>query len=558
MVFKTVFIFGKAMIFLSTLLFSVMITIILISALSRVAVRVQLVDVPDARKLHGRPVPVVGGIAMAIGAIVPVVYWQNWDNFIRAWIIGSLMLVTFGMIDDLRGMSPRTKFVGQIAAALVVILYGGIKITSLGMLLPDDLLVPGWLAIPLTLVAIVGVTNAINLADGLDGLAGGISLLIFCALGYLAYLEGDSSVGFICLALGGAIFGFLKFNTFPATVFMGDTGSQFLGFSAITLSLYLTQGNTALSPLVPLLLLGMPVIDTLFVFLSRLSNGKSPFAADRNHFHHRLMRLGLHHSESVLVIYILQAALIISAFVFRFYSDLFLLAGYLTFSVVVLYILTHTADIGWRMDRYGWFDHIFKKTLQRWRDDGTVIRHTFRVFEFGMPILLLLTCFIPDKVPRYVGWLMPAFAAAIILAWRLKKPLLGSVIRLTLYMTVPFAVYLSVTVPAPWMAGLASHVNNILIALLTIFIIVISKFSRRRKGFKSTPMDFLILFLAVASPYLPIQNAPDYRIGMISAKIIIFFFCYEVLLAELRGKYGRVALMLVLSLLVLAVKGFVG
>ena len=160
------------MIFLSTLLFSVMITIILISALSRVAVRVQLVDVPDARKLHGRPVPVVGGIAMAIGAIVPVVYWQNWDNFIRAWIIGSLMLVTFGMIDDLRGMSPRTKFVGQIAAALVVILYGGIKITSLGMLLPDDLLVPGWLAIPLTLVAIVGVTNAINLADGLDGLAG--------------------------------------------------------------------------------------------------------------------------------------------------------------------------------------------------------------------------------------------------------------------------------------------------------------------------------------------------------------------------------------------------
>ena len=149
-----------------------MITIILISSLSRVAVRVQLVDVPDARKLHGRPVPVVGGIAMAIGAIVPVVYLQNRDNFVIAWILGSLTLVAFGIVDDLRGMSPRAKFVGQIAAALVVILYGGIKITSLGMLLPDDVLIPNWLAMPLTLVAIVGVTNAINLADGLDGLAG--------------------------------------------------------------------------------------------------------------------------------------------------------------------------------------------------------------------------------------------------------------------------------------------------------------------------------------------------------------------------------------------------
>jgi UDP-GlcNAc:undecaprenyl-phosphate GlcNAc-1-phosphate transferase len=546
------------MIFLSTLLFSVMITILLIPALSGMAVRVRFVDVPDERKVHERPVPVVGGIAMAIGAIVPVVYWQNGDDLVRAWIIGSLVLVVFGMIDDFKGMSPGTKFAGQIAAALVVILYGGIKITSIGMLLPDGLQIPDWLAIPLTVVAIVGVTNAINLADGLDGLAGGVSLLIFCALGYLAYLEGDASIGFIALALGGAIFGFLKFNTFPATVFMGDTGSQFLGFSAITLSLDLTQGNTALSPLLPLLLLGLPVMDTLFVFTSRMADGKSPFAADRNHFHHRLMKLGLHHAESVVVIYVLQAALIVTAYAFRFYSDMVLLAGYLAFSIVILYVLTHAGRIGWHLNRYGWFDNVLKKTLRRWRDDGTIIRHTFRLFEFGMPMLLLLTCFIPATVPRYVTWLSPMFAAAIILTWRLKRALLGSAIRLTLYMTIPFVVYLSETMPADWMAGMPSRVNNMMIAVLTLFIIVISKFSRRRKGFKSTPMDFLILFLAVACPYLPIQNTGDYRIGMIAAKIIIFFFCYEVMLAELRGKNNRVAPALILSLVVLAVKGMVG
>ncbi len=546
------------MIFLSTLLFSVMITILLIPALAGMAVRVRFVDVPDERKMHERPVPVVGGIAMAIGAVFPVAYWQNGDDLVRAWIIGSLVLVAFGMIDDFRGLSPGTKFAGQIAAALIVILYGGIKITSLGMLLPDGAQVPAWLAVPLTLVAIVGVTNAINLADGLDGLAGGLCLLIFCAIGYLAYLDGDTSIGFIALALGGAIFGFLKFNTFPATIFMGDTGSQFLGFSAITLSLDLTQGNTALSPLLPLLLLGLPVMDTLFVFSSRMANGKSPFSADRNHFHHRLMKLGLHHAESVTAIYIIQAALIVTAYVFRFYSDLFLLSGYLVFSAAALYALTHTGKIGWHLNRYGWFDNVLKKTLRRWRDDGTIIRHTFRLFEVGMPMLLLLTCFMPATVPRYVTWVSAIFIIGVVLAWRWKKELLGSAIRLTLYMVIPFAIYLSETMPAAWMAGLPSRVNNMLIAVLTLFIIVISKFSRRRKGFKSTPMDFLILFLAVACPYLPIQNTGDYRIGIIAAKIIIFFFCYEVMLAELRGKNNRVAPALILSLAVLAVKGMMG
>jgi UDP-GlcNAc:undecaprenyl-phosphate GlcNAc-1-phosphate transferase len=131
-------------------------------------------------------------------------------------------------------------------------------------------------------------------------------------------------------------------------------------------------------------------------------------------------------------------------------------------------------------------------------------------------------------------------------------------IRLSLYMTVPFAVYLSETVPTTWMWGLPSRVNNIMIAVLTLFVIVVSKFSRRKKGFKSTPMDFLILFLAVACPYLPVQSTTDYRIGMIAAKIIIFFFCYEVLLAELRGNFKRVAPVMILSLLVLAVKGLMG
>ncbi len=550
------------MIFFSTLLFSVFATMALIPVLSGLAIRLQFVDVPDERKVHLRPIPRIGGIAMAVGAIAPVLYWQHDDPFVRAWLAGASVLVVFGVLDDLRGLGPIAKFAGQIIAALLTIVLGGVKITTLGGFLPDGLLIPDGIAIPLTLVAIVGVTNAINLADGLDGLAGGLCLLIFCTIGYLAYLEGDIPLGFIALALGGAIFGFLKFNTFPASVFMGDTGSQLLGFSAITLALDLTQGSTALSPVVPLLLMGLPVLDTLFVFTYRVVQGRSPFAADKNHFHHRLMRMGLHHAESVLAIYVLQTVLIVSAYVFRFYPDMVLLTGYLLFSMAVLYLLTRTDRVGWQMRRNGWFDMAVKQPLQRLRDEGIISRYTFRFFEIGLPLLLVFTCIIPLSVPRAFAYVSPLFAAGIIAAWRWKNDQLGTVLRATLYLLIPWAVYLSEMRPAGWMEGAPVRVHNLLFPVFTVFIIVISKFSRRKKGFKSTPMDFLMLFVAVVFPGLPNQNANDYHTGVMAAKIIILYFCYEVMLAELRGgrrgEFNKVALTTLAALAVLTVKGFVG
>jgi UDP-GlcNAc:undecaprenyl-phosphate GlcNAc-1-phosphate transferase len=231
----------------------------------------------------------------------------------------------------MRDLGFKTKFAGQFAAALIIIIYGGVKIKSLGMLLPDGVLLPDWLAMPLTFIVIVGITNAINLSDGLDGLAGGISLLSFLCIGYLAYSAGYLGIALLSAATVGAIFGFLRFNTYPATVFMGDAGSQLLGFMAITFSLKLTQGNAPLSPLLPLLLLGFPVLDTITVMFERVTNGKSPFVADKNHLHHKFMRLGLFHTEAVLSIYVLQAFLVTSAFVFRSRSEWFLLILYLVF-----------------------------------------------------------------------------------------------------------------------------------------------------------------------------------------------------------------------------------
>ncbi|MGD0234637.1 MAG: MraY family glycosyltransferase [Syntrophorhabdales bacterium] len=258
------------MILLSTLLLSIFVTMALIPVFNRLAARLHALDVPDWRKVHSQPIPRTGGLAMAIGTLASAFLWMRPDSFTHAYLIGAGIIVTLGILDDTRGVDYWVKFAGQLAAALVMLFLGGIKIKALGTLLPEAVMLPDWLAIPLTLLIIVGVTNAINLADGLDGLAGGICLLSLSCIGYLAYLEGNTLVLLLALSLSGAIFGFLRFNTYPATVFMGDTGSQLIGFSLIALALNFTQGRTPLSPLLPLLIIGFPLLDTATVIARRV------------------------------------------------------------------------------------------------------------------------------------------------------------------------------------------------------------------------------------------------------------------------------------------------
>ena len=228
----------------------------------------------------------------------------------------------------------------------------GVWIGDLGSLLPEGVNLPAWVGIPLTLIVIVGATNAINLSDGLDGLAGGISIMSFICIAYLAYLGGDLMVALLSIAMIGAIFGFLRFNTHPATLFMGDAGSQFLGFWAVSLSLKITQANHGFDRLLPLMLLGMPILDTISVMLGRIASGKSPFMADKNHLHHRFMKLGLSHSETVFLIYALQACMVTSAYLMRAGSEWLVLASCLCFGATVLLGLAEAQKTGLLVKRH--------------------------------------------------------------------------------------------------------------------------------------------------------------------------------------------------------------
>jgi UDP-GlcNAc:undecaprenyl-phosphate GlcNAc-1-phosphate transferase len=543
------------MLLFSTLLLSLFITITLIPVTRKLAIRLHGMDIPNERKVHPYPMPRNGGIAMALGICVSVLLWANGDQFVRAVLLGTGIVVVFGLIDDFKGIGYKGKFVGQIAAALVVIFYGRITIQSLGMLLPDDVLLPVWVAIPLTLLVIVGVTNAINLSDGLDGLAGGISLLSFICIGYLAYRAGNMGIALFSVAVVGAIFGFLRFNTYPATLFMGDAGSQCLGFAGITLCLGLTQGNTPLSPLLPLLLLGFPVLDTITVMLDRVYHGRSPFKADKNHFHHKLIGLGFYHTEAVFIIYVIQAFLVTAAFVLRFYSDWLLLNCYIGLSGLILLGFFIASKKKWKVTRYDFVDRVIKGKLKVLREKNIFIYVSFRILEIGTYALLLFTCFVPSQVPTYISLIAIGLFGCIVGIRFFKKQWTGVALQFTLYLMIPFIIYLSATDMAPWMLNPFERPYNLSFGMLAFFVILTLKFTRRRKGFKVTPMDFLILFIALVVPNLPDKHIQSYHMGLIAAKIIVLFFTYEVLIGELRGKLSRLGVTTIAALVIIAIRG---
>jgi UDP-GlcNAc:undecaprenyl-phosphate GlcNAc-1-phosphate transferase len=539
------------MIFISTLLISVFTTIALIPVLSSLAVHLHLLDIPDERKVHSRPIPRSGGLAMALGVLIPIVLWLPFDSSLKAILSGAAIVVLFGFLDDSRGLSYLWKFAAQTAAALLVTCYGGVWISDLGNLLPQGVHLPGWIGIPLTVIAIVGATNAINLSDGLDGLAGGISIMSFICIAYLAYLADDVAVVLLSLAMIGAIFGFLRFNTYPATLFMGDAGSQFLGFWAVSLSLKITQSSLGFNRLLPLMLLGIPILDTLSVMLGRIASGKSPFMPDTSHLHHRFMKLGFSHSETVLLVYTLQACLIIAAYLLRSGAEWFTLASCSCFGAAVLYRMNRCEKTGWMYKRHSSVERLTRSITNR----QIIIKVSFKVLESGITLLLGATALLPLQVPAYVSGLSAVLAALIIATWLTKKKWLGGALRLSFYFLIPFAVYLSEMDVASRLGTTLTDFYNLSFALLVLFIILTLRFTRRKKGFKSTPMDFIVLFVALIVPNIPGGPVRSHHMSLIAAKVIVFFFGYEVLMGELRGNYRNLALGFVSVLVMLSLRG---
>ena len=278
------------------------------------AEKVGAIDKPDERRVNKVPIPRMGGIAIFFGFMVALLLFVEMDQKIRGIIIGALIIAVMGGVDDIVNLNPWVKLILQIVAGLVVIrcgvVFDGISNFSLGSTQSTIYINNDWLSTALTLLWIVGCTNAVNLIDGLDGLAVGVSAISSVTMMIVSIMVSDINVTIILACLSGACLGFLPYNKNPASIFMGDVGSQLLGFvlaSASALGLF--KLHAIITFLVPLMALAVPLADTIFAFFRRILHGQSPFHADKGHFHHRLLASGLDQKQAVAVLYGISAIL---------------------------------------------------------------------------------------------------------------------------------------------------------------------------------------------------------------------------------------------------------
>jgi UDP-GlcNAc:undecaprenyl-phosphate GlcNAc-1-phosphate transferase len=294
--------------------FSILTAALLTPLVRRIAQRFGALDhARSSRKIHGGSVPRLGGIAIVIAFYTPLLgllfaqsgvgdALKHEEHFALGLFLGGILIAGLGIYDDLRGAGAGKKFAVQFAVAGIMYALG-FRVDAIANPFGSSILL-GWAALPFTLLWIVGVINAMNLIDGLDGLAGGVALVALATMFLVSMQRNQTLMVLFSASLGGAVLGFLFYNFNPASIFMGDTGSMFLGFVLATSSIRTNQkASTTVAVLIPIITLGLPILDTLLAMSRRAVRGRPLFRADKEHIHHRLLGLGLTHRQTVLALY---------------------------------------------------------------------------------------------------------------------------------------------------------------------------------------------------------------------------------------------------------------
>lgn len=286
-------------------LISFVISLALTPVVIKVGPKLGFLDIPkDNRRMHKRPMPIAGGIAIYIAATVAILVFIPLNKNILSLIIGSTIILISGLLDDKYSISPKAKIAFQLAAGLMIALSGSQIEFFTNIISTKEVVWLKYLSIPVTLFWICGITNTVNLIDGLDGLAAGVSLISAVSLMCIALKMNHVAVAIIAAAVGGSCLGFLPYNFNPAKIFMGDTGALYLGFMLSYISIQgVMKYATTLMIFVPVLVLGVPVFDTAFAMIRRYISGKKIFDADKGHLHHRLLALGLTQRQTVFILY---------------------------------------------------------------------------------------------------------------------------------------------------------------------------------------------------------------------------------------------------------------
>ena len=486
----------------------------------RIAPIIGMLDKPDGRKVHTASIPRSGGVGIVVGMLIPLFLWLEFDRFVLSLLIGCTILLFFGAWDDSKNIRPAFKFFGQLVAAVIVVYYGDVYVFHFPFMGFEEL--PQYIGKPFTVIAIVGMINALNLSDGLDGLAGGEALISLAAIAFLSYLYEAAAVLAVAAATIGGIFGFLRFNSYPAKIFMGDTGSQTLGFVLGVLVVYLSQQvNSAVSPVIAILLLGLPVVDSVVVFYLRAKRGDSLVVAARDHLHHRLLGLGFHHYESVIIIYSVQTLFVVAAILFPYESDILLMGLYLGLCLLVFSVTVFAEGSCWSAHNANVeMPDFLSSILEKYKHLAVIPN---RVLEAGISLFIVAAAVMSIKIPVDLG--ISSLLLFLLLFVVVATNWFGiHLYRLVLFVTMGFSVYLLSTYPPVW---LLEQISLVYIFFVTMGLasFVVARMAITDK-FQITPLDYLVIIVVIIAGMAPgIDHGSTSMVWMVVQIIILFYAC---------------------------------
>ena len=530
-------------------------SMVLIPLMGRFATRLGLIDRPNERKVHTAPIPRVGGIGIVLGALIAMFFLLPVDRLMQSYLLGAVILFVFGLWDDVSEIGHYPKFLGQLIAVLIVVLYGGLYVVSFPFVPGGE--IPPVVGIPFTVFALVGMINAINHSDGLDGLAGGESMFSLGAIALLSFLAKDLMPLTMALTVIGGVLGFLRYNTHPARVFMGDSGSQFLGFTLGFLAIVLTQNTEPdLSPAVVLPLLGLPAIDIIVVFWKRARGHLSLFKATRNHVHHRLLDLGFVHRESVVIIYSLQMIFVTSGILLRYESNYLIVFVYLLLATVIFGVLNLAERSGWRLaDRHNnaaEYNKVMAHDILR----NVLVVVPRRFLSIGIPLYLIGTSLIIERVPADFAKMALLVSGLMSLELFFDRNAHSIMRRALIYITAAFVVYLGLNYMPPWLHFMERFIGTFFILTAVAFAAAVKFSPRRRKAeFNTTATDYLVVLSLLA---VLVASKGDFWgnewITFVVQMVVVFYGC-ELLITEKRSRWGGLSISALVTAIILTVRG---
>ena len=515
------------LLYLYSFFIGLMSSLILIPLLVKYASQLGLVDNPagSLRKLHKAPIPRSGGLGIIIPTAIAILVILPWNDAILSFLFSSLVIVGFGLLDDVMELKPAQKLIGQ-ALGVCLAMIGGMVISTVPFI--DG--APAWMSYVLTFVFVMAVINGVNFSDGMDGLAAGTTLMALVVIFLLAVASNNIQVAIIAASICAALVGFLRFNTHPATIFMGDAGSQFLGFSVAWLAITVSQAEAStLTPLLPLLILGIPIMDVLQVICVRVKKKLPLPGPDKEHFHHQIAKLGLTQAGVVATIYVLQLILLSGAFFVKHDADTTTLGFYICYLVGVLGLLYTAHTQGWKVKSENTFEGRNRRNSV-FRRASALHPYSGKFYGAVTAVLLCVFAVISTGMPKgfiYIALLLAASIVCLRLVANGRWTLL--IARVSTYTATTFCVYgMTLSLGPQPLFG----IFDLFLISLTVAL-AISIRTTRKKYFWLTPQDLLVLFFVILlAPSLSLDLGPDVNAGALVFKTILLLYLCEYVLAR--------------------------